>query len=311
MTYKVLIGINLNDEQKSVFESIEDVQITYKNQHSLTKEDVLDKDIIVGNIAPSLVQEASSLKFLQLNSAGYDNYMGILPSSVKLATAVGAFSPAVGEHMLAMTFSLIRHFHLYRDKQLKHDWSDCGKIISVENSTVAVLGLGDIGQSYAAKIKALGAAKVIGVRRNVKEKPDFVDSVYTLEQLDKVLPQADIVAMVLPSTKQTVNLINEKTISMMKDGAYLINVGRGDAINQEDLLKALRSGKLAGAALDVTKKEPLDKDDPLYSEPKVLLTPHVAGWFFLDETVNRIVRIASSNVKAFIKGLPLINDTEH
>ncbi|MGN1281275.1 MAG: D-2-hydroxyacid dehydrogenase, partial [Succinivibrio sp.] len=228
-----------------------------------------------------------------------------------LCTAVGAFSPAVGEHMLAMTFSLIRHFHIYRDKQNNHDWSDAGKIISVENSTVAVLGLGDIGQSYAAKIKALGAAKVIGVRRNVTKRPEFVDCVYTLDELDKVLPEADIVAMVLPSSKETVNLINEKTISMMKDGAYLINVGRGDAINQDDLLKALRSGKLAGAALDVTKKEPLDKDDPLYSEPKVLLTPHVAGWFFLDETVNRIVRIASSNVRSFISGKPLINDTEH
>lgn len=91
-----------------------------------------------------------------------------MDKNVKLCTAVGAFSPAVGEHMLAMTFSIIRHFPEYRDKQLNKDWSDCGKIISVENSTVAVLGLGDIGGSYARKIKALGAAKVIGVRRNVK-----------------------------------------------------------------------------------------------------------------------------------------------
>ncbi|MGN1281316.1 MAG: hypothetical protein ACI4UM_05375, partial [Succinivibrio sp.] len=94
MTYKVLIGINLTDEQKSVFESIDDVEITLKNQHTLTEEDVKDKDIIVGNIAPALLPYAQSLKFLQLNSAGYDNYMGVLPSDVKLATAVGAFSPA-------------------------------------------------------------------------------------------------------------------------------------------------------------------------------------------------------------------------
>lgn len=234
-----------------------------------------------------------------------------MDKNVKLCTAVGAFSPAVGEHMLAMTFSIIRHFPEYRDKQLNKDWSDCGKIISVENSTVAVLGLGDVGGSYARKIKALGAAKVIGVRRNVKNKPDYIDEVYSLKELDKVLPKADIVAMVLPSSKETVNIINEKTIAMMKNGAYLINVGRGDAIDQNALLSALRTGKLAGAAIDVTTPEPLPKDSPLWNEPKLLLTPHVAGWFFLDETVNRIIKIAARNIYSFLHDGELINVAEH
>jgi len=97
----------------------------------------------------------------------------------------------------------------------------------------------------------------------------------------------------------------------MKDGAYLINVGRGDAIDQNALLKALRSGKLAGAACDVTTPEPLPADSPLWSEPNFLLTPHVAGWFFLDETKERIVRISSSNVKAFLKGEKLVNEVVH
>ena len=105
-----------------------------------TALDIKGKNIIVGNVNPNLLSDAEDLEFLQLNSAGYDNYVGKLPKKTILCTSVGAFSPAVGEHILAMTFSLIRHFHLYRDKQNRKDWSDCGKITSVEGSTIAVFG---------------------------------------------------------------------------------------------------------------------------------------------------------------------------
>ena len=181
----------------------------------------------------------------------------------------------------------------------------------LRNQTIAVLGLGDIGSSYAQKVKALGAKKVIGVRRNLKKKPAYVDELYTLADLDKVLPQCDIVAMVLPSSKETVNLINKKTLAMMKKGAYLINVGRGDAINQDDLLEALRSGQLGGAACDVMTPEPLPKDNPLWEQKNFLLTPHVGGWFFLKETVDRIVNIAARNVYAYLHDGELINVAEH
>lgn len=311
MSKKMLIAIDVDNEQLETLKAVGDVEITIKNQNTLEPADVADKNIIVGNIAPKLLKDCKALEFLQLNSAGFDNYVGVLDPKIKLCTAVGSFSPAVGEHMLAMTFSLIRHFPEYRDKQNAKDWSDCGKIISVEKSTIAVLGLGDIGSSYAQKVKALGAKKVIGVRRNLKKKPAYVDELYTLADLDKVLPQCDIVAMVLPSSKETVNLINKKTLAMMKKGAYLINVGRGDAINQDGLLEALRSGQLGGAACDVMTPEPLPKDNPLWEQKNFLLTPHVGGWFFLKETVDRIVNIAARNVYAYLHDGELINVAEH
>ncbi|NLK84495.1 MAG: D-2-hydroxyacid dehydrogenase [Aeromonadales bacterium] len=311
MAKKLLIALDVLPRHIDLFKQAGDLQISVKKQSEVTADDVKDKNIIVGNVKPALLKDAKALEFLQLNSAGFDNYVGVLDKDIKLCTAVGSFSPAVGEHMLAMTFSLIRHFHLYRDKQLKKDWSDCGKIISVEGSTIALLGLGDIGRSYARKVKALGAAKVIGVRRNVNDKPDYIDEMYTLDELDKVLPQSDIVAMVLPSCKQTVQLVDKKFLSMMKTGAYLINVGRGDAINQDDLLEALRSDKLSGAALDVTVPEPLNQDSPLWSEPKLLLTPHVAGGFFLQETTERVIKIAANNVKAYLNNEPLKNEEDH
>ena len=98
---------------------------------------------------------------------------------------------------------------------------------------------------------------------------------------------------------------------MMKNGAYFINVGRGDAVDENALVQAVKDGKLSGAALDVTRHEPLDKNSPIWSEPRILLTPHVAGWFFLQETKNRIVKISSDNVRAFVTGQSMRNVVEH
>ncbi|MGN0915707.1 MAG: D-2-hydroxyacid dehydrogenase [Succinivibrio sp.] len=314
MTKKLLIALNLKeleDRHLRMFQKAGDLEITFIPQNEVKALDLEDKNIIVGNVAPDLLKHAGKLEFLQLNSAGFDNYVGKLSKDIPLCTAVGAFSPAVGEHMLAMTFTLIRHFHMYRDKQNSKDWSDLGKITSVEGSCVAVLGLGDIGRSYAKKIKALGASKVIGVRRNLNDKPDYIDELYTLDDYEKYLKDADIVANVLPSSKETVKFFDKKIFSLMKPGAYFINVGRGDAVDQSALIDAVKSGHLAGAALDVTTPEPLPKDSELWDIPEILITPHVAGWFFLNETVERIMRIASDNVRAFLNGGELTNTAEH
>ena len=121
MSKKMLIAIDVDNEQLETLKAVGDVEITIKNQNTLEPADVADKNIIVGNIAPKLLKDCKALEFLQLNSAGFDNYVGVLDPKIKLCTAVGSFSPAVGEHMLAMTFSLIRHFPEYRDKQNAKD----------------------------------------------------------------------------------------------------------------------------------------------------------------------------------------------
>ena len=97
----------------------------------------------------------------------------------------------------------------------------------------------------------------------------------------------------------------------MKTGAYFINVGRGDAVDQNSLLEVIRANKLRGAALDVTTPEPLPQDNPLWDEPRILITPHVAGWFFLQETLERIVKIAASNVEAYMNNEPMRNIANH
>jgi phosphoglycerate dehydrogenase-like enzyme len=203
--------------------------------------------------------------------------------------------------MLALTFALIRRFGQYSRNQAAHRWKAMGNIISVEGSTTAILGLGDIGGSYARKMKALGAY-TIGFRRSLGEKPDYLDEQYTLSSLDEVLPRADIIAIALPGLVETRHLIGSHQFSLMKEGAYLINVGRGNIVDPDALKEALTAGRLGGAGLDVTEPEPLPARDPLWDFDNVIITPHVAGHFFLQETFERIVRIAGENLKAYVTG---------
>ena len=155
-------------------------------------------------------------------------------------------------------------------------------------------------------MKALGAY-TIGVRRTSHEKPEYLDEQYTLEELDGLLGRADIVAMVLPGGAATNHLMDERRLGLMKKGAYLINVGRGNAIDPEALLKVLKEGKLGGCGLDVTEPEPLPADSPLWDLENLVITPHVAGNFFLPETFERIVRIAGENLAAWANGTEFRN----
>lgn len=278
-------------------------EFTTTHEDDATAEDVKGKEIVVGSIPPKAFKGADELKFVQLNSAGAERYVapGIIPDGVVIANGAGAYGLAVAEHMAAMTFTLIRHFSEFRVQQTRHEWKELGRIISVENSTIAVLGLGDIGGRYAKMMNALGA-HVIGLRKTDKPKPDYIEDQYTIDRLDEIIGRADIIAMVLPGGKDTENIIDARRISLMKDGVYLINVGRGSSVNPDALKAALKSGKIAGAALDVTSPEPLPKDDELWDMENVLITPHIAGKLFLDKTVENLIEIGSANIRAYLTG---------
>lgn len=311
---KVLVTIPLNDEQKNLFlqQGGDRCLITFRPGTEVTPDLLADQDALIGNLPAQLVSKAENLQWVQLNSAGADVYTpaGVLPEGCLLTTAVGAYGLAVSEHMLALTFAMVRRLGQYARGQVQHEWKSRGQIASVEGSTVLILGLGDIGGSYARKVKALGAY-TIGLRRKNVDKPDYLDEQDTIDRLDQYLPRADIVAMVLPGGKETYHLMDEKRLFLMKEGSYLLNAGRGTAVDPAALEKVLRAGHLACAALDVTEPEPLPADSPLWDLDNLILTPHVAGHFFLPETVNRIVRIAASNLQAWLDGEPMRNVTRH
>ena len=270
----ILAVMPFEEPHKQYLEQIaEDCRFTYTEAPTL--EQVCAADIILGNADPKLVAQSQRLQWLQLNSAGTDDYCkpGILKPGTILTNATGAYGLTVSEHMTAMTYQLCRKMDLYLRNQSEHLWQAEGSVTSVWNSTVLVLGLGDIGAEYAKRMKALGAY-VIGIRRRPGVKPDCVDELHSMDQLDRLLPRADFVAMVLPSTLQTRHIMDQRRLGLMKKGAYLINCGRGDAVDCDALNSLLRSGNaLGGAALDVTEPEPLPKEHPLWDAPRCIITP--------------------------------------
>ena len=129
----------------------------------------------------------------------------------------------------------------------------------------------------------------------------------TTDHLDEYLSRADIVATSLPDTPATRYLYNKERFAAMKKGAWFLNIGRGNCVVQADLIEAVQSGHLAGAALDVTDPEPLPATDPIWQVPGIYITPHVSGGFHLQATHDRIIQIACENLKAYLSGQPLKN----
>ena len=308
---KILVAIPINQTHREYLEKQAqgyEVEFKYISAENLTLDDMQDVNCIIGSIRRKLIKAADKLEWLQIIYAGADLFTvpGLLKPETILTNAAGAYNTEVAEHMLAMTFSLVRRFNQYMRNQVNHTWKQMGSVKSVKDSKILVLGLGRIGGDYASKVKALGAY-VIGVKRTVREKPDYVDEIYTIDELDDVIGRADIVAMVLPGVKGTENIMSRERLNKMKRGAYLINVGRGNAIDHEALKAALKSGQLAGAGLDVTEPEPLPAEDELWNFDNVIITPHIAGHLFLDESRECIIEIAGKNLNNWLNGKPLIN----
>ncbi len=282
-------------------------EILYKTVETVTAEDISDADAILGNVPPMLLKEAKNLKWLQSSMAGVDSYLGgVLPEGVKLTNVTGAFGLAISEHMVATVFTLYKKLHLYRDNQNKSHWLDRGQVKQIEGATVLTVGLGDIGGNFAKKMKDLGAY-TIGVRRKDTSKPEYIDELILQADLDSVLPRADIVALALPNTAETKGLFNRERIYNMKDGATLINVGRGNAVDTEALCDALEDGKLYAASLDVTDPEPLPSDHRMWKLENALITPHISGFFHLRKTYENIVDIFIENFSRFLAGKELEN----
>ncbi len=283
-------------------------ELIFKLPDEMTQKDLDSAAAAIAFFPPAMLTRANNLEWVQLTSAGADAFTrpGVLPDSCVLTNGSGAYSLSVGEHMIAQTFALIRNLEENAADQARQVWGPLRSVISIEGSTILVLGLGDIGSSYARKMKALGAY-VIGVTRHAHEKPDAADELVTINELEQVLPRADIIAMVLPGSEETKHIMNDHTFSLMKQGVYLINDGRGSSIDQEALMRALDSGRVRAAALDVMEPEPLPSDHPLWKYPNVLITPHSAGWWQLPETLNRVVRICGKNLSAFSQGKEFTN----
>lgn len=306
----ILVTPPVNDRQKEkLTAAAPEHEFVFHIKDKVTEEDLRKADIILGNLRdPGKLALCQNLKWIQLNNAGTEGYCepGILPEGAILANSTGAYGLAISEHMIGCLFELRKKLHLYYKNQLAHDWKSEGFVGVVEGSAVLVIGLGDIGSTFARKMKALGC-RIIGVKRRVGEKPEWVDELYGMEELEHLLPQADVVAMSLPGNPSTYHVLNRERIAMLKENAVVINVGRGTAIDTDALCDALCDGKIAGAALDVTDPEPLPAGHPIWNAPNTLITPHISGGFALPETLEQIVELFARNLRRYLAGEKLDN----
>lgn len=309
MSEYILNLLPLQPEDRAAFEqAAPDALHIYAGRRTVTPEQLAQATVILGWPHPRDLAQCKNLKWFQTMWAGTEEYTapGILPPGAVLTNSAGSNSQSVAEHMLASLLALCRKLPQCRDNQLKEQWVDLGNMKTISGATVLVVGAGHIGSQFASRCRALGAY-TIGLKRDLSRPVEGFDQLYTMQRLDELLPQADVVALSLPHSSATVGLMDARRLSLMKPDAILLNAGRGSVLDQGALVSLLQSGHLWGAALDVTDPEPLPAGHPLWSAPNLLLTPHLAGGMRLELTRKNCVQMALDNLQRYLSGQSLHN----
>ncbi|AXK44268.1 phosphoglycerate dehydrogenase [Brachybacterium saurashtrense] len=258
----------------------------------------------------SAAEHLAGLRLVQSLAAGVDGILAAgFDEDVVIATGAGLHSRTVSEHTLALLLSLVRRLPESREAQQRHEWSSEigglqplhpeGRLTTLLGARVLIWGFGQIGQTLAPVLAALGA-EVRGAARSAGTRAGF--EVIAEEDVLAELPEVDVLIDILPASAHTAGAVGEEVLAALPDHALLVNVGRGATVDQEALRAALEAGTLGGAALDVTEPEPLPQDDPLWDAPRLLITPHSAG----GRPVGADERIAR-NLRALAAGEELLH----
>lgn len=301
---RILVTLPVTEKHKEVLkQAAGEAELVYARDREEIEEQLKLADGVIGNVPPALLKQNRKLGWVQLNSAGTDGYTDeeTLPLSTALTNATGAYGIAISEHMVGMTLNLLKKFPQYMENQKNRQWKDEGEVRPIWGSRTLIIGMGDIGTEFAKRMKAFGA-HIVGIRRTVHKKPDWVDELYTMDALKEELGKADIAAVCLPGTESTRGLFGREMFRCMKKGSVFLNVGRGSIVDTEALADALEEGRLYGAGIDVADPEPLPPSSRLWSCPNIIITPHVSGGFHLGVTLDRIVEISAENMAAFLGG---------
>ena len=282
--------------------------IVFFSSSKAAEGNVDDCTILYGHPSQKVIAGAKHLKWYASCWAGVDRFCRdelYQNPECLLTNASGAYGTTIAEHSVMVSLMLLRRELEYTEIIREGDWRVLpGGIRSLHGARITCLGTGDIGTEFARRVRSFHPASLIGVSRSGREKADF-DKVYPVTQLDALLPETDLLFMSLPSVSDTVNILNADRMALLPEGAYVVNVGRGTAIDQDALIAALDSGHLAGAALDVVVPEPLPADHPLRRAKNLLLTPHVAGNMTLGYTCERNVALFCENLENYAASRPL------
>ena len=303
---RVLVVGGHSEESIRRFRALPNCSLTLaEDPRSVPPEVLRETEIFVGLPYPELVRQMPRLRFVQLYSAGANNYSW-LPGEIVLSNAYGAYGESIAEHMLTTTLMAMKRMPEYLRMQDRQDWSLLDNIHRFSGSRVLSVGMGAIGTAYLQRAAALGA-ECYGVRRTLHDRPDFVRELVTAEGLDDLLPKMDVVALSLPGTQDVAGMFDGRRLRLMKKSAILVNVGRGNCVVTEDLLQVMAEGWLKAACLDVMDPEPLPKGHPLWTAPRVYLTPHISGGYRAGVNYDRVTDAVIRNLELVLQGQPPVH----
>jgi phosphoglycerate dehydrogenase-like enzyme len=281
-------------------------EIITGKEPKLWENHLKDTEIIAGwktSMKEAALGKDTALRWIQTWSAGVDSMPldQLETNDILLTSANGVHAYPISETIFAMMLGLTRKIHTYIRNQNQKEWDHSGLKLEIHGKTIGIIGIGAIGQETAKIAQAFGM-KVLGVRHSGKESK-HVDEMFRTEQLHEVLPRCDYVVNTVPLTPDTRGMFGKKEFEVMKDTAFLINIGRGETVKEQELIEALNSKAIAGAGLDVFENEPLEKNNPLWEMDNVIVTPHTAG---STEFYNKrvIEDIFIPNLKEYIAGNP-------
>jgi phosphoglycerate dehydrogenase-like enzyme len=240
--------------------------------------------------------ELAELRVVQLLSAGADGWIGRLPSHVTLCDARGVHTSSTAELVVTAILSYLRELPRFARAQARRSWEHTNTD-ELNGKRVLVVGAGAIGEAVAARLTPFEVSLTL-VARTARA------GVHGFDELPKLLPEADIVVVVVPLTTETTGMVDAAFLAAMPDGALLVNASRGPVADQAELTEVLATGRI-GAALDVTDPEPLPVDSPLWTMPNVLLTPHVGG--AVRSVLRKAYGLAGDQLRRYAAGEPLIN----
>ena len=301
-------GPDLADQLRTATPKAKIVPVT----SSTVMSEIADADGYIGEITSAEVRAAKNLKWVGVMSAGVERVLfpadgssDLRQSNIILTNNKIVQGPEIADHALAMLLMMSRNLNfLYRNDQQQVWDPHSFHGIELNGKTAVVIGVGGIGTQISIRANAFGMT-VIGVDPEDKPFLPFIKRVVKPDQLDDVIPEADVVFISVPDTPKSHKMMGAKEFGLMKKSSYFIAVSRGGIYDMNGLVKALDERRLAGAGVDVTDPEPLPKEHPLWKFDNVVITPHIAGRS--DQDAGRMVGTLKENIRRFVDGRPLIN----
>jgi phosphoglycerate dehydrogenase-like enzyme len=262
-----------------------EIRVVHLPDYDRLPQELPDTDIFIGySLRAEQLTHAKKLKWIHSTAAGVAQlmYPELRDSGIVVTNPSGVFSPPMAEHTMGLLLALARNFpdstrHQDRSHWGQQDiWDKPQRLTELGGRVLLIIGFGSIGRELAKRASTFDM-RVWGVTRSGRGDSTHAEKLLSASQLEEALPHADYVVIAAPETAETRHLIGAAQIARMKPGARLINVGRGSLLDEVALIRALESGALGGAALDVTSVEPLPSESPLWKAPNLFITPHTSA----------------------------------